>query len=108
MSVLRIDARCECDFCHKPFIVEIEPNETIQAFSDMEAIVRKAILAGEKGYTYGVRGQKTIDRFHFDYPVTIQGGLMLCDECSKICDQIDSVDVTKEQVEQALLGVRTV
>jgi hypothetical protein len=50
-----------------------------------------------------VRGKATVDRLSLSYQPTIQGDLLLCDECSKRCDDLPIEGaLTREQVEKVL------
>lgn len=104
MSVIRIDALCECEACSKRFGVEIELATEVSEFEDFEDMVRDVIQSGNTThYIWGVRGKTTVDRLPLSYQPTIQADLMLCDRCSKICDDlpIDGA-LTRAQVEKAL------
>ena len=106
MPLEGIDARVICDGCGKKFFVELDMTDN--PGSSPEDWVRETIRGGQSpGYVWGVRGKHTLDRFQLDYNVTVQGGLMLCDECSKKCDDAPiegnlSVDEVK-----AVLGLIT-
>jgi hypothetical protein len=106
MPVERIDALCCCEGCSKRFGVELELSEDLKdgAHADFESLVRETVLNGNAiTYTWGVRGKATVDRLPLSYQATIQGDLLLCDECSKRCDDLPiENDLTREQVEKAL------
>ncbi len=106
MPVVRIDALCQCEGCSKRFGIELELAEDLKdgEHADFEALVRDTINGGNTtSYTWGVRGKATVDRHPLTGPPTIQGDLMLCDRCTKICDAlpIDGA-LTRAQVEKAL------
>lgn len=106
MSVMRIDALCECEGCGKRFGVECCLGQPIKGsfYEDFEALVRDEIRGGQANcYTWGVRGRKTIDRMALSYNATIQADLMLCDICSKKCDDLPiEGNLTRAQVNGAL------
>ena len=104
MPVVRMDALCECEACSKRFGIEIELATETSEFEDFEDIVRAAIKEGNTThYVWGVRGKATVDRLPLPYRPTIQGDLMLCDRCSKICDDLPIEGaLTRAQVEKAL------
>lgn len=106
MSVIRIDALCQCEGCSKRFGIELELAADLKTGfpSDFEGMVREAILSGDATtYTWGVRGKATVDRLPLSYQPTIQGDLMLCDTCSKRCDDLPfEGDLTRAQVEKVL------
>jgi hypothetical protein len=104
MSVVRIDALCECEACAKRFGVEIELASELSEYEDFEDLVRETVSGGNTThYTWGVRGKQTVERFPLSYHVTIQGELLLCDECSKKCDDLPIEGaLTREQVQKAL------
>jgi hypothetical protein len=106
MPVVRIDALCECEGCQKRFGVEVEIASVLKDFDDFEALVREEIRNGNANcYTWGVRGRQTVDRMALSYQATIQADLMLCDVCSKKCDDLPiEGNLTLEQVHQAILG----
>lgn len=106
MPVVRVDALCECDGCQKRFGVEIELAEDLKGgeYPDFEALVRDTICGGNTThYVWGVRGKMTVDRLPLSYQPTIQAGLMLCDVCSRKCDEepIEGA-LTRAQVNKAL------
>ena len=110
MPAVRIDALCACEGCDKRFGVELELAADLKedgSFSDFESMVRDTILGGQANcYTWGVRGKATVDRLSLDRHPTIQGGYMLCDICTKKCDDLPiEGDLTKKQVEKTL-GLR--
>jgi hypothetical protein len=106
MGVVRIDALCECEGCQKRFGVELDVAEELKAGynKDFEELVRDTIRGGTATcYTWGVRGKATIDRMSLNYQVTIQAELMLCDTCSRKCDDLPiEENLTREQVNEAL------
>jgi hypothetical protein len=104
MTVVRVDALCVCDGCAKRFGVELEVAEDLSMHKDFETLVRSTIRMGDAaGYIYGVRGKQTVDRFPLSYPVTVQAGLILCDECSRKCDAVPvEGNLTRAQVNEAL------
>lgn len=106
MPVVRIDALCQCEACNKRFGVELELAEDLKAgiYADYEALVRDTINGGNATvYTWGVRGKNTVDRIGLTGQPTIQGDLMLCDRCTKICDELPIEGaLTRAQVEKAL------
>ena len=105
MPVVRIDALCQCEGCNKRFGVELDVAEDLKDgdYEDFEALVRDTIKGGTAGYTWGVRGKQTVDRMALTHQPTIQADLMLCDRCSKICDDVPiEGNLSREQVEKAL------
>lgn len=106
MTVVRIDALCECEGCGKRFGVEIELAEALRDGdnADFEELVRDTIRGGNATcYTWGVRGKATVDRMSLSYQATIQAELMLCDICSRKCDDLPiEGDLTRRQVNRAL------
>jgi hypothetical protein len=106
MPAVRIDALCECEGCGKRFGVELELATQIKGsfFEDFEGLVREQILSGNATcYTWGVRGKATVDRLSLSYHPTIQAELMLCDICSRKCDELPIEDaLTRAQVNKAL------
>ena len=106
MAAVRIDALCACEGCGKRFGVELELAQDLKdgEYTDFEALVRDTIRSGLGNcYVWGVRGKSTVDRMSLSYHVTIQGEYMLCDICSKKCDDLPiEGNLTKEQVEQTL------
>jgi hypothetical protein len=105
MTVVRIDALCICDGCGKRFGVELELAEDLDgSCDDFESLVRETVRGGQcLCYTWGVRGKATADRFALSYPATVQAGLLLCDVCSKKCDELPIVSaLTLAQVNEAL------
>lgn len=109
MSVVRIDALCECEGCGKRFGVECDIGYDLMdavgdaIYKDFEELVRDTIRGGTAGYTWGVRGKATVDRLPLTYQPTIQAGLMLCDICSKKCDDLPiEGNLTRAQVNRAL------
>lgn len=106
MGVVRIDALCECEGCGKRFGVEIDIAEELKGGdnADFEALVRGTIWGGQATcYTWGVRGKVTVDRMSLSYQPTIQADLMLCDICSRKCDDLPIEEsLTLAQVNEAL------
>lgn len=99
MAVVRIDCLCECEGCQKLFGVELPLTAKV---TDWDEAVKKEVREGEAiCYKWGVRGKATVDRMALDYYVTVQGGLLLCDDCSQKCDEVEG-DLTQEQVEKIL------
>lgn len=106
MPVVRVDCLCECDVCSKRFGVELDVAEDLNQFDSYEEMVKETVRQGfATCYTWGVRGKQTVDRFPLAYHVTIQAELLLCDECSKKCDDYpEEGDLTREQVFDAIRG----
>ena len=104
MPIVRIDALCECEGCQKRFGVEVELASELKDFTDFEALVRETIRNGFANcYTWGVRGKQTIDRMALSYQATVQADLLLCDVCSRKCDDLPiEGDLTLAQVHEAL------
>ena len=103
MGVVRVEVVCECDGCGKRFGVELETSEDLQLYKDFEQLTRQVIKDGAAGYEWHVRGKHTIDRISLNYQPTIQGGMMLCDVCSKKCDALPiDVNLTEQQVIEAI------
>lgn len=106
MTVVRIDALCECEGCGKRFGVEVDLAEALKDGdnADFEALVRDTIRGGNATcYTWGVRGKATVDRMSLSYQATIQADLMLCDLCSRKCDDLPiEGNLTRAQVNKAL------
>lgn len=106
MPAVRIDALCQCEACDKRFGVELDLAQDLKdgAYEDFEALVRDTIRGGDATvYTWGVRGKATVDRLPLTGQPTIQADLMLCDQCTKICDALPiEGDLTRAQVEEAL------
>ena len=106
MPVVRIDALCVCEGCDKRFGVELELAEDLKdgEYADFEELARDTIRGGQCNcYTWGVRGKATVDRMSLDYQATIQGDLMLCDVCSRKCDDLPIEGaLTVEQVRTTL------
>ena len=91
MSVVRIDALCECEnpLCGKRFGVELELASDLKEgpHVDFDAMVRDEVMGGNAVcYTWGVRGKMTVDRLSLSCHPTIQAGKLLCDECTKKAD----------------------
>lgn len=106
MPAVRIDVLCECEGCAKRFGVELDLAQPLKDgfYIDFEAMVRDAIQGGAaRCYTWGVRGKTTVDRMSLAYNVTIQADLMLCDVCSRKCDDLPIEDaLTLAQVTEAI------
>jgi hypothetical protein len=104
MTAVRVDILCECDACQKRFGVEIDTGTTLTDFKDFDALARETIVNGNATYyVWGVRGKATVERYPLPSNPTIQGGLMLCDVCSAICDALPiEDDLTREEVLAAL------
>lgn len=106
MTVVRIDALCECEGCGKRFGVEVDLAEALKDGdnADFEALVRDTITGGNATcYVWGVRGKATVDRMSLSYQATIQADLMLCDLCSRKCDDLPiEGNLTRAQVNKAL------
>jgi len=104
MAVQRIDALCECEGCQKRFGIELDVGETLADYADFEALARETIRGGQSNvYTWGVRGKNTVERFPLPYWPTIQGDYVLCDVCSKKCDDLPiERNLTRAEVEKAL------
>lgn len=108
MPAVRIDALCSCDNCTKRFGVELDIAEDLKGgeHADFEALVRETVRGGQATvYTWGVRGKATVERYPLKYHATIQGGMLLCDECSQKCDAFPvEGNLTEKQVAEALGG----
>lgn len=106
MSVVRVDALCQCEGCGKRFGIEIDIGRNLnnKEFPDFESLVREEIRNGlSAGYTWGVRGKTTVDRMALSGWVTIQAELMLCDVCSRKCDDLPiERNLTRAEVNGAL------
>jgi hypothetical protein len=106
MSVVRMDALCECDGCQKRFGVEIDIgfNFGNSVYADFDDLARDTIRGGQANYyTWGVRGKATVDRLSLSGFPSIQADLMLCDECTRKCDDLPvEGNLTLAQVHQAL------
>ncbi len=106
MPVVRIDALCCCEGCGKRFGIEVDIARDLnnKIFPDFESLVREEIRNGlNPGYTWGVRGKATVDRMSLSYSVTIQADLILCDVCSRKCDDVPiEGNLTLPQVNTAL------
>lgn len=107
MTTIRVDILCECEGCQKRFGVEAELARELnnEAWPDFDALAREEIRNRGEGYVWGVRGKATVDRFPIGW-VTIQADLMLCDECTKKCDDLEGVpedrNLTRAEVNKAL------
>lgn len=108
MGVVRVDLLCECEYgpCGKRFGVEVDLAINPRDHVDFESMVREVVNDGcTTAYTWGVRGKMTVDRFSLIHQVTIQGGMLLCDNCSKKCDDYPvEGNLTPSQVARALGG----
>jgi hypothetical protein len=106
MPVVRADALCECEGCGKRFGVELDIGIDLKCGdnADFEALVRDTICGGNATcYIWGVRGKATVDRMSLSYQATIQAELMLCDVCSRKCDDLPIEGaLTRAQVNMAL------
>jgi hypothetical protein len=106
MPVVRIDALCQCEGCGKRFGIEVDLGRDLnnKVFPDFEALVREEIRNGlSPGYTWGVRGKATVDRLPLTGWVTIQAELMLCDVCSRKCDDVPvERNLTRAEVAKVL------
>lgn len=108
MPAVRIDALCCCEGCGKRFGVELELAEALKdgQYDDFEDMVRWTIRGGNANfYTWGVRGKQTVDRMALSYSPTIQADLMLCDVCSRKCDDVEIPEdrnLTRAEVNEAL------
>lgn len=108
MTVKRIDALCECEGCGKRFGIELDIGRdlTNEIFPDFDALAREEIRNGlNDGYTWGVRGKTTVDRLALTGSVTIQADLMLCDICTRKCDDVEVPEdrnLTRAEVNEAL------
>jgi hypothetical protein len=102
--VQRIDILCECQGCQKRFGVEIETSCGLSNYKDFDAVVRDYVLGGDATcYTWGVRGKQTVDRFGLSGSPSIQADLLLCDVCTKKCDDLSiEENLTRKQVNEAL------
>lgn len=108
MTILRVDVLCECEGCQKVFGIEVDHadiDQIGQVYPNLEAALRDSVLGGNPTcYTWGVRGKHTVDRLPLTHQVTIQGGLLLCDECSKACDDLPiEGSLTREQVDEVII-----
>lgn len=106
MTVVRVDALCECEGCGKRFGIELDIGRdlTNEIFPDFDALAREEIRNGlNEGYTWGIRGKTTVDRFALSGSVTIQAELMLCDICTRKCDDVPvDRNLTLSEVNEAL------
>ena len=104
MAVVRMDALCECEGCGKRFGVELDIGECLNEGDDFETVVRETIRGGTATcYTWGVRGKITVDRFSLSGQPTIQADLMLCDICTRKCDDVPiERNLTRAEVNEAL------
>jgi hypothetical protein len=100
----RLDAFCQCEGCGNHFGIEISLSHNMKAFDDFDSLAREEIRNGlNPGYRWGVRGKQTVDRMPLSYSVTIQADYMLCDVCSKKCDDVPvERNLTKLEVETTL------
>lgn len=109
MATVRIDALCECDSCQKRFGVELDLAEELGEFyTDFDELTRDRIRGGQcDAYTWGVRGKATVERYPLKCRPTIQGEYMLCDVCTKKCDDLPiERNLTRAEVEKTL-GMHT-
>jgi hypothetical protein len=108
MTVVRIDALCACEGCGKRFGVELELAEKLKDghYDDFEDMVRWYVRGGNATcYTWGVRGQRTVDRLSLSGHPTVQADLLLCDICTAKCDAVEVPEdrnLTREEVNDAL------
>ena len=104
MGVVRLDVLCMCEGCAERFGVELDLATELDDYLDVEEWTRDTILGGNATcYKWGVRGKHTVDRMPLTYQATIQGGLMLCDVCSKKCDDLPTEGgLTRAQVYHVL------
>jgi hypothetical protein len=106
MSVVRVDALCECEGCQKRFGIELDIGRDLGKgfFADFDAVTREEIRNGLNcGYRWGVRGKMTVERYPLSGSATIQAELMLCDECTRKCDDLPiEGNLTRAQVNRAL------
>jgi hypothetical protein len=104
MAVERIDVLCCCEGCGKRFGIELDVGTDLDGtYLDFEEAARDTIRGGTAGYTWGVRAKATVERYPLTYQPTIQADLMLCDVCSRKCDDLPiEEDLTRQQVNQAL------
>lgn len=103
MGVVRVDVLCMCDGCAERFGIEVERAAVLKDYDDFDALAVETIKSGTAGYKWGVRGKATVDRLPLTYQPTIQGGLMLCDVCSKKCDDLPlEGNLTRAEVNKAL------
>lgn len=106
MPAVRIDALCQCEGCGKRFGIELDlgRNLTNEHFPDFDSLAREEIRNGlSPGYVWGVRGKATVDRLSLSGSVTIQADLMLCDVCTRKCDDVPvERNLTRAEVNEAL------
>jgi hypothetical protein len=106
MAVVRIDALCECEGCGKRFGVEVDLAAELKGgeYEDFEALVRGTVRDGNATcYVWGVRGQRTVDRLSLSCQATVQAELLLCDICSRKCDDLPIEGaLSRAQVNEAL------
>lgn len=102
MSVLSIDLGCQCDACSSTFNVRVQREAFDEAkLEKPEAYVEELVRSGfSNSFRYKVRGKQTIDR-EFIAP-TVQGGLLLCERCSKLIDDKFEEEPTEAQILEAL------
>lgn len=98
MGVVRIDALCMCEGCAKRFGIAIDLSEELEDYLDFEELARETIRGGQfDAYTW------TVERYPLACLPTIQGDYMLCDVCSKTCDDLPiERNLTRREVERAL------
>lgn len=106
MAVVRLDALCACDGCGKRFGVELELAADLKDHEDFEAMTRAAIHGGQANcYVWGVRGRSTVDRLSLSGPTSVQAGKVLCDACTKRCDDYPvEGNLSAAQVDAAVEG----
>lgn len=106
MTVKRVDALCECEGCGKRFGIELDIGRDLnnELFPDFDALAREEIRNGlVAAYIWGVRGKATVERFAVSGPVTIQADLMLCDVCTRKCDDLPiERNLTRAEVNEVL------
>jgi len=104
MPIARIDTLCECDGCGKRFGIELDITYSPSEFDSFEELVKETVTeCFAFCYSWAIRGKETVERFPLDYSVTIQAEMLLCDECSRKCDEFDVVgELTLDQVLEAI------
>jgi len=107
-AVQRIDALCSCEGCGKRFGVELDIGEPLKDghYVDFDDMVRWYVRGGNVNcYTWGVRGKATVDRLSLSCHPTVQADLLLCDICTKKCDDVEVPEdrnLTRAEVNDAL------
>jgi hypothetical protein len=107
-AVQRIDALCACEGCGKRFGVELDIGEPLKggSYDDFDDMVRWYVRGGNVNcYTWGVRGKSTVDRLSLSCHPTVQADLLLCDICTKKCDDVEVPEdrnLTRAEVNKAL------